>query len=84
MISLGIFVSTDHICDESVSTHELFERVAKPIALSAVDGFNGTIFAYGQTSSGAFQRQSKQFTVWIFFWVMFSSELHIMMHANQN
>lgn len=45
------FVS-DHIFDETSSTKDLFEKVAKPIALSSLDGINGTIFAYGQTSSG--------------------------------
>lgn len=33
---------------------DLFNNVAKPIVLSSVNGFNGTIFAYGQTSSGMF------------------------------
>lgn len=43
---------SDHICDESTTTLNLFDKVAKPIVLSSVNGFNGTIFAYGQTSSG--------------------------------
>jgi len=30
----------------------IFEEVGKPIVQSALDGINGTIFAYGQTSSG--------------------------------
>lgn len=42
----------DHIHDESKTTLELFEEVAKPIVDSALRGINGTIFAYGQTSSG--------------------------------
>lgn len=27
---------------------QVFERVAKPVVLSALDGINGTVFAYGQ------------------------------------
>lgn len=30
----------------------LFDKVVKPIVDAAVNGFNGTVFAYGQTSSG--------------------------------
>ncbi|XP_053686643.1 uncharacterized protein LOC128736187 [Sabethes cyaneus] len=42
----------DHIFDESVHTKDLFERVCRPIVHSTLNGINGTIFAYGQTSSG--------------------------------
>uniref|UniRef100_A0A182QAB4 Kinesin motor domain-containing protein n=1 Tax=Anopheles farauti TaxID=69004 RepID=A0A182QAB4_9DIPT len=42
----------DHIFDETVSTRQLFDTVCRPIILSALNGINGTIFAYGQTSSG--------------------------------
>lgn len=42
----------DHIFDENRTTEELFETIAKPIVTSAISGINGTIFAYGQTSSG--------------------------------
>jgi hypothetical protein len=45
-------VSKDHIFDEGRKTEELFNVVAKPIVENAVKGINGTIFAYGQTSSG--------------------------------
>lgn len=44
--------SFDQICDETKSTRDLYDKVAEPIVQSAVNGFNGTIFAYGQTSSG--------------------------------
>ena len=30
----------------------VYEYAAKPIIESVLEGFNGTIFAYGQTSSG--------------------------------
>lgn len=42
----------DHVYDETKSTLELFDEMAKPIVTSALNGINGTIFAYGQTSSG--------------------------------
>ncbi|XP_050073216.1 centromere-associated protein E [Anopheles maculipalpis] len=42
----------DHIFDETVSTRQLFDTVCRPVILSAINGINGTIFAYGQTSSG--------------------------------
>jgi centromeric protein E len=33
---------------------EVFNTVAKPIIESSVGGIHGTIFAYGQTSSGKY------------------------------
>lgn len=47
-----IIVFPDHIYGENSTTQELFDQVAKPIVQKSVQGFNGTIFAYGQTSSG--------------------------------
>lgn len=42
----------DHIYDEGSSTQHIYDHVAKRIVRSAMGGINGTIFAYGQTSSG--------------------------------
>ncbi|KAL1374503.1 hypothetical protein pipiens_004895 [Culex pipiens pipiens] len=42
----------DNIFDETVATRELFDRVCRPVLLASLNGINGTIFAYGQTSSG--------------------------------
>ncbi|XP_058124792.1 uncharacterized protein LOC131266335 isoform X2 [Anopheles coustani] len=42
----------DHIFDETASSKDLFNTVCRPVILSALNGINGTIFAYGQTSSG--------------------------------
>jgi centromeric protein E len=42
----------DNIFAPDAHTDELFDIVAKPIVDAAVQGVNGTIFAYGQTSSG--------------------------------
>jgi hypothetical protein len=33
-------------------TYQIFEDNAKKLILSALEGYNVTIFAYGQTSSG--------------------------------
>lgn len=49
--SAGI-LDFDHIFDEEISNQEVFDVVGKPIVDQAIKGFNGTIFAYGQTASG--------------------------------
>ncbi|XP_076682632.1 kinesin-like protein KIF6 [Andrena cerasifolii] len=40
------------IFEESTRQEDVFEDVARPVVESALDGYNGTIFAYGQTASG--------------------------------
>lgn len=35
-----------------MTTSEIFEGEAKKLVLAALDGYNVTIFAYGQTASG--------------------------------
>ncbi|KAB2093299.1 hypothetical protein ES319_A02G087400v1 [Gossypium barbadense] len=42
----------DHVFDENCSNSDIYELLTKDIIHAAVDGFNGTSFAYGQTSSG--------------------------------
>eukprot|EP00644_Phytophthora_capsici_P015081 jgi/Phyca11/11447/fgenesh1_pm.PHYCAscaffold_71_\ len=42
----------DQIFDASSDSHDIYERVARRIVRSTLSGINGTIFAYGQTSSG--------------------------------
>ena len=42
----------DFVFGPACPTADVFERVAEPIASAALEGVNGTIFAYGQTSSG--------------------------------
>lgn len=49
-LSSQLFV--DHIFDDTVTNEKIFHTMAKPIVAAALRGFNGTIFAYGQTSSG--------------------------------
>jgi len=46
------FFISDHLFGPDSSNREVFEVLVRPIVQSAVHGFNGTIFAYGQTSSG--------------------------------
>ncbi|XP_077233887.1 P-loop containing nucleoside triphosphate hydrolases superfamily protein [Tasmannia lanceolata] len=48
----GLAFSFDHVFDENCTNSRVYELLTKEIIRSAVDGFNGTAFAYGQTSSG--------------------------------
>ncbi|XP_078048856.1 uncharacterized protein LOC144476123 [Augochlora pura] len=41
-----------HVFEESATQADIFESVARPVMESALDGYNGTVFAYGQTASG--------------------------------
>uniref|UniRef100_A0A3P9PPF6 Kinesin motor domain-containing protein n=1 Tax=Poecilia reticulata TaxID=8081 RepID=A0A3P9PPF6_POERE len=53
MILLSNFLSfTDRVFSAEESTSQLYQDIAKPLVVSTVEGYNGTIFAYGQTSSG--------------------------------
>ena len=47
----------DRAFDQSVTQSELFDAVGRPLCESALDGFNATIFAYGQT--GAYARSRR-------------------------
>jgi len=44
--------SFDAVFDETDGTGNVYEQLGRPIVEMAIEGFNGTIFAYGQTSSG--------------------------------
>ncbi|KAF2309611.1 hypothetical protein GH714_004272 [Hevea brasiliensis] len=48
----GVSYAFDHVFDESCTNARVYELLTKDIIHSAVEGFNGTTFAYGQTSSG--------------------------------
>ncbi|XP_018434978.1 kinesin-like protein KIN-7N [Raphanus sativus] len=55
--SLGTPISTasyafDHVFDERSTNACVYELLTKDIIHAVVEGFNGTAFAYGQTSSG--------------------------------
>lgn len=46
------FFTFDKTFGEEVDNRQVYDSVAKGIVSSVVEGLNGTIFAYGQTSSG--------------------------------
>ncbi|XP_043708094.1 kinesin-like protein KIN-7N [Telopea speciosissima] len=48
----GASYAFDHVFDENCTNVKVYDLLAKDIIRSAVEGFNGTAFAYGQTSSG--------------------------------
>lgn len=45
-------VFVDNLFGPESRNYEIFGAIVKPIVELAMDGYNGTIFAYGQTSSG--------------------------------
>ncbi|RLN68410.1 hypothetical protein BBJ28_00022399 [Nothophytophthora sp. Chile5] len=47
----GIY-AFDEVYDAQYSTRAIYDGLARSIARSALDGIHGSIFAYGQTSSG--------------------------------
>ncbi|VDL93632.1 unnamed protein product [Schistocephalus solidus] len=51
-VQLGKTFTFDHVFQPKVQQAELYEVVAKPIVADVLNGYNGTIFAYGQTASG--------------------------------
>ena len=42
----------DFVGNEQIDQATIFNHIAKPMAVSCMQGYNGTIFAYGQTGSG--------------------------------
>ncbi|TFJ85980.1 hypothetical protein NSK_002800 [Nannochloropsis salina CCMP1776] len=46
------FFTYDKVFSENSSTSDVYHAIGRPIVSSVLQGFNGTIFAYGQTSSG--------------------------------
>lgn len=42
----------DHVFEEDATQMFLYQRVAFPITESVLEGYNGTIFAFGQTGTG--------------------------------
>ncbi|XP_078442779.1 P-loop containing nucleoside triphosphate hydrolases superfamily protein isoform X2 [Wolffia australiana] len=48
----GVSFTFDHVFDQSCSNLTVYNVLTKSIIDAAIDGFNGTAFAYGQTSSG--------------------------------
>lgn len=48
----GQLFSFDHVFRPDASQHQVFRHVGKPVVDAVLHGCNGTILAYGQTSSG--------------------------------
>ncbi|CAN0905781.1 Kinesin-like protein KIN-7N [Linum grandiflorum] len=48
----GVSYAFDHVFDQASSNSRVYELLIRDIIDAAVKGFNGTAFAYGQTSSG--------------------------------
>ncbi|XP_057533196.1 kinesin-like protein KIN-7N [Amaranthus tricolor] len=48
----GVSFTFDHVFDQSCPNSRVYDLLTKDIIYAAVEGFNGTVFAYGQTSSG--------------------------------
>lgn len=48
----GTSFTFDHVFDWSSTNSMIYSQLTKPIIQAAINGFNGTAFAYGQTSSG--------------------------------
>ncbi|KAA0202013.1 hypothetical protein HAZT_HAZT006534 [Hyalella azteca] len=44
--------SFDKVFDQTADNEKIFSEVMQPIVEGALNGINGTVFAYGQTSSG--------------------------------
>ncbi|KAI4339809.1 hypothetical protein MLD38_024709 [Melastoma candidum] len=51
-VSSSYSYAFDHVFDETCSSARVYDLLTKDIIHAAVSGFNGTVFAYGQTSSG--------------------------------
>nr|GME17685.1 kinesin-like protein KIN-7N isoform X1 [Ipomoea batatas] len=48
----GVSYAFDHVFDQDCTNARIYELITKDIIHAALKGFNGTVFAYGQTSSG--------------------------------
>ncbi|CAM0873785.1 unnamed protein product [Alopecurus aequalis] len=48
----GTSFAFDHVFDETATNARIYGLLVRSLIRAAVDGFNGTAFAYGQTSSG--------------------------------
>jgi len=42
----------DNVFGEGISTPEIYHVIARPITRAALNGYNGSVFMYGQTTSG--------------------------------
>ena len=44
--------SFDAVFSESATQRKIYDTCAAPVVQSVLEGYNGTIFAYGQTGAG--------------------------------
>jgi hypothetical protein len=44
----------DLVYDDNSTQRQVYDEVAYPLVESVMEGFNGTIFAYGQTGCGTY------------------------------
>ena len=42
----------DYVFDSNSTQDSVYDRIARPVVTDVLKGFNGTIFAYGQTGTG--------------------------------
>lgn len=49
---IGIPYQYNHVFPPESSNHALFETAVKPVIESSMEGFNTSVFAYGQTNAG--------------------------------
>lgn len=42
----------DYVFDEGSTQDQVYDRLARPVVTDVLKGYNGTIFAYGQTGTG--------------------------------
>lgn len=48
----------DHVFGPNSKQLDVYNIVARPIVEAVLEGYNGTIFAYGQTGTGSLRRSS--------------------------
>ncbi|XP_010248347.1 PREDICTED: kinesin-like protein KIN-7N isoform X2 [Nelumbo nucifera] len=48
----GASYAFDHVLDQNCTNAKVYELLTEDLIRAAIEGFNGTAFAYGQTSSG--------------------------------
>ena len=50
----------DAVFSEKSSQRHIYDVCAAPVVESVLEGYNGTVFAYGQTGAGQYRREDSQ------------------------
>ena len=50
--SQNFYFNFDNVFDETATTPQIYHTIARPITKAALNGYNGSVFMYGQTTSG--------------------------------